>query len=144
MSTFYEPQAQRRFTSAARTPLLRLRLHAEVSVVSGQADRLQDAFKPVRVAEEVYPELPAQDGSFLAALTKRLPPEMPNQRRVAVITGSTSGIGLAIAKRLLHAEYRVTLNYANNDERASKALAECMEISPEVLPINSSKWRRPK
>ncbi len=56
---------------------------------------------------------------------KRAPPEMANQPRVAVITGSTSGIGLAIAKRLLHAGYRVTLNYANNDERASQALAEC-------------------
>jgi len=52
--------------------------------------------------------------------------------RSAVVTGSTTGIGKAIAMRLLTAEYRVLLNYAHDHERAQRALAECQRISPNV------------
>jgi len=57
---------------------------------------------------------------------------MNDVARSAVVTGSTTGIGKAIAMRLLTAEYRVLLNYAHDHERAQQTLAECQRISPNV------------
>lgn len=53
--------------------------------------------------------------------------------RAALVTGSTSGIGKSIAERLLRAGYRVALNYSHDDERASRAWADCKEISPYAV-----------
>src|SRR5262245_32256814 len=58
---------------------------------------------------------------------------MAEVRRTAVVTGSTSGIGKAIAARLLASGYCVVLNYARDHDRAQQALAECREISPKVV-----------
>jgi NAD(P)-dependent dehydrogenase (short-subunit alcohol dehydrogenase family) len=58
---------------------------------------------------------------------------MDTGERVAVVTGSSSGIGKAIALRLLTAGYGVVLNYSTDDERAATALAEAKDISPRVL-----------
>lgn len=44
--------------------------------------------------------------------------------RVALVTGSTTGLGKAMAIALGKAGAKVALNYANNQERAEKALAE--------------------
>jgi len=44
--------------------------------------------------------------------------------RVAVVTGGTRGIGLAISVALKDAGYRVAANYAGNDEAAQKFQAE--------------------
>jgi 3-oxoacyl-[acyl-carrier protein] reductase len=44
--------------------------------------------------------------------------------RVALITGSTAGLGLAMAKALADAGARVALNYANNRDRAEEAFAD--------------------
>jgi NAD(P)-dependent dehydrogenase (short-subunit alcohol dehydrogenase family) len=55
---------------------------------------------------------------------------MTPSQRSAVVTGSTSGIGLAIALRLIRAGYQVTLNYAVNDARAKSALAACLDAGP--------------
>ncbi len=54
-------------------------------------------------------------------------------QRTAVVTGSTSGIGRAIALRLLRAHYNVVLNYAADSARASAALADCHKISQHVI-----------
>jgi NAD(P)-dependent dehydrogenase (short-subunit alcohol dehydrogenase family) len=62
---------------------------------------------------------------------------MTNHSPTAVITGSTSGIGKAIAKRLLHSGYGVVLNYARNRERAEGALAECQSISTAVRLVQA-------
>jgi NAD(P)-dependent dehydrogenase (short-subunit alcohol dehydrogenase family) len=62
---------------------------------------------------------------------------MTNHAPAAVITGSTSGIGKAIAQRLLHAGYSVVLNYARNRERAEEALAECRLISTAVRLVQA-------
>ncbi len=57
---------------------------------------------------------------------------MPEIRRAAIVTGSTSGIGRAIATRLLGSGYSVILNYSSGDERAGETLDRCREISPRV------------
>ena len=44
--------------------------------------------------------------------------------RVAVVTGGTRGIGIAIAVALKNAGYKVAANYAGNDEAAKKCSAE--------------------
>jgi acetoacetyl-CoA reductase len=44
--------------------------------------------------------------------------------RVAIVTGGTRGIGLAIASALKKAGYKVAANYAGNDEAAKKCSAE--------------------
>lgn len=44
--------------------------------------------------------------------------------RVALVTGSTTGLGKAMAIALGKAGAKVALNYANNQSRAEKALAE--------------------
>jgi acetoacetyl-CoA reductase len=45
-------------------------------------------------------------------------------QRVAVVTGGTRGIGIAIAVALKNAGYRVAVNYAGNDDAAKKCTAE--------------------
>ncbi len=42
----------------------------------------------------------------------------------AVVTGSTGGIGKAIALRLIREGYRVVLNYSHDEQRAASALEE--------------------
>lgn len=49
------------------------------------------------------------------------------------MTGGTSGIGKAIAQRLLRMGYGVVLNFSADETRAEAALAECREISPSVI-----------
>lgn len=55
----------------------------------------------------------------------------------AIVTGSSAGIGRAIAIRLLRGGYGVTLNYSTNDERAAETLAECRHISPNVILVKA-------
>jgi NAD(P)-dependent dehydrogenase (short-subunit alcohol dehydrogenase family) len=57
--------------------------------------------------------------------------------RTALVTGSTSGIGMAIATRLLNAGHKVVLNYSTNDQRAAEALDRCSSISPTVLLVKA-------
>jgi tetratricopeptide (TPR) repeat protein len=48
-------------------PLQRSRVHAELSVVYGQLNREQDAVRSAERAEQLYPDRPEQDPSFLYA-----------------------------------------------------------------------------
>jgi 3-oxoacyl-[acyl-carrier protein] reductase len=48
----------------------------------------------------------------------------------AIVTGSSSGIGKAIAVRLACEGYHVALNYSSDTGRAEEVLAECREIDP--------------
>jgi 3-oxoacyl-[acyl-carrier protein] reductase len=52
--------------------------------------------------------------------------------RAAVVTGSSSGIGRAIAMRLLGSGYGVILNYSSSDAKARETLKMCSQISTDV------------
>ena len=52
---------------AEMPPLQRSRVHAELSVVYGQLRREQDAIRSAGLAEQLYPDQPEQDRSFLYA-----------------------------------------------------------------------------
>jgi NAD(P)-dependent dehydrogenase (short-subunit alcohol dehydrogenase family) len=58
---------------------------------------------------------------------------MSGKDHVAVVTGSTSGIGKAIAVRLLRSGYKVVLNYSADDVRAAEALEQCRQSDPDVV-----------
>jgi NAD(P)-dependent dehydrogenase (short-subunit alcohol dehydrogenase family) len=60
---------------------------------------------------------------------------MPIRKGGAVVTGSTSGIGKAIAIRLVRSGYGVVLNYAADDERAKDALSQCRQAGPDVVLV---------
>jgi 3-oxoacyl-[acyl-carrier protein] reductase len=55
----------------------------------------------------------------------------------AIVTGSSSGIGKAIAVRLACEGYHVALNYSSDLKRAEETLAECREIDPETQLIKA-------
>jgi NAD(P)-dependent dehydrogenase (short-subunit alcohol dehydrogenase family) len=62
---------------------------------------------------------------------------MNDTRGTALVTGSTSGIGMAIALRLLKLGRNVVLNYSTNDGRAAEALDRCKSVSPNVLLVKA-------
>lgn len=56
--------------------------------------------------------------------------------KVAIVTGSSSGIGLAIAKRLASANYACVINGRNPDKLA-KAEEEVKLLNPHVLSVRA-------
>ena len=58
---------------------------------------------------------------------------MSSSMRTAIVTGSSGGIGRAVAMRLLRAGYYVLLNYSSDREQAMRTLADCEQISNRVL-----------
>jgi len=55
----------------------------------------------------------------------------------AIITGSTSGIGRAIALRLHASGYNVVINYANDQRRAAETLDQCADAPSRALLIKA-------
>ena len=59
------------------------------------------------------------------------------RRKTAVITGSTRGIGKAIALRLAREHYNVVLNYASDDVQAQATLKLCQQETPHLLLVKA-------
>ncbi len=59
------------------------------------------------------------------------------ENKVALITGSTSGIGLEIAKHLLAGGAKVILNYNSNTNQAQKAIKELAEYNKSLIAIKA-------
>lgn len=58
--------------------------------------------------------------------------------RVALVTGSTTGLGKVMARSLATAGAKVALNYANNTARAEQTLAEFRELGLDVELFQAS------
>jgi 3-oxoacyl-[acyl-carrier protein] reductase len=59
------------------------------------------------------------------------------RRRTAVVTGSTGGIGRAIALRLAREHYNVVLNYSTDDQRAREALDLVNQLTSDVVLVKA-------
>ena len=57
---------------------------------------------------------------------------------VALVTGSTTGLGLGIAKVLGAGGAKVVMNYYNNDERAERAFSEFQSAGGEGLLLKAN------
>lgn len=57
--------------------------------------------------------------------------------RVAVVTGSSRGIGRAIAVRLARDGYTVVVNYRSADTAAAKTLAETRQLAPASITVQA-------
>ena len=57
--------------------------------------------------------------------------------KVALITGSTQGLGLGVAKALGHAGAKIAINYLNNREKAEGALQVLKEIGIHVMLVRA-------
>lgn len=60
---------------------------------------------------------------------------MSNDKRVALVTGSSSGIGRAEAIALAKAGYNVVVNYSRSENEARKTVAECEKAGAETLLV---------
>src|SRR2546421_5629863 len=59
------------------------------------------------------------------------------RRRTTVVTGSTGGIGRAIALRLAREHYNVVLNYSTDDQRAREALDLVNQLTSDVVLVKA-------
>ena len=62
---------------------------------------------------------------------------MTPDRRIAVVTGGSRGIGRAVCVRLAKAGYDVCLNYAGNAAAAEETAALCREAGAKVLTVQA-------
>lgn len=57
--------------------------------------------------------------------------------KVAIVTGSSSGVGAATAKALAAKGWRVTINYARSAATAQQVAAACEELGAQVLVLQA-------
>ena len=62
---------------------------------------------------------------------------MNGQRRVALVTGASTGIGRAEAIALAKAGYDVAINYSRSEDEARKTAAECERVGAAILLVRA-------
>ncbi|MES1942050.1 short-chain dehydrogenase [Salinisphaera sp. T5B8] len=63
---------------------------------------------------------------------------MPNERPVALITGSSSGIGAATARLLSERGYNVVINYSRSADAAQQVASECQASGADTLVMQAN------
>ena len=58
---------------------------------------------------------------------------MKDTRRVAIVTGSSRGVGAATAKLLAQKNYNVVINYSKSETEALDVQAACEALGAETL-----------
>lgn len=62
---------------------------------------------------------------------------MTTDRRVAIVTGSSSGVGAATARALAAKGWNVTINYARSAAAAEQVAADCRALGADVLSVQA-------
>jgi len=60
---------------------------------------------------------------------------MGNTKRVALVTGSASGIGSAVAVRLANEGFDIIVNYSRSADSASNTAEKCNAAGSETLLV---------
>tara|TARA_B100001113_G_C21023542_1_gene584632 strand:+ start:57 stop:836 length:780 start_codon:yes stop_codon:yes gene_type:complete len=62
---------------------------------------------------------------------------MSEDRKVAIITGSSQGLGAAIAKKLSKRNVNIVINYSSNEDLAYKTRDECIDNGVNAISIKA-------
>ena len=62
---------------------------------------------------------------------------MSEQHRVAIVTGSASGIGAATAIELARRGWRVVVNYANSAAGAQQVVDQCVQAGGQAIAVQA-------
>ena len=61
-----------------------------------------------------------------------------HQRKVALVTGSATGVGAATVLALAHRGYDVLVNYSKSETEARETQAACVQAGVVFLPLNTT------
>ena len=59
------------------------------------------------------------------------------ETKVIIVTGSSSGIGAAVARRAAHENYHVLVNYNSNREAADEVVDYCLDQGVEAIAVGA-------
>ena len=59
------------------------------------------------------------------------------EKRVAIVTGSSSGIGASTAKELARRGWNVVVNYSKSADAAKKVVAECVALGGDAVAVQA-------
>ena len=63
---------------------------------------------------------------------------MPGEeKKVVIVTGSSSGIGAAVARRAAHENFNVVVNYNSNHDAAEEVVAYCLDQGVEAIAVGA-------
>ena len=62
---------------------------------------------------------------------------MSEERKVAIITGSSQGLGASIAIKLSQRNINLVINYSNNKDMALKIKDECVNNGVEAITVQA-------